>query len=330
MRTINFHHRVNFYAVTTSRDDYGATSDTYDYTTPSISTRGGLYYRGGSKNLENDEKFYGKSLELTVRYRSSIDETMRVQIDGEKYLYVITYMEVIGRKEGLRLTLEKHDDVISIPDLIPPTGLTVTADAEDYSTIALVWTNNDDGDGVLIERSVDGSVWQQIKRINKASPAVTTYDDTDLEELTRYYYRIRHFYQSQYSPFCDVEYDTTVERATEMEIQSVVFDAEEYEGGDTMTAIVTVKNLGAEGVDVLDWEIEDIGYSVVYSGSTETGVVAKGATVDIDIVVENTEATELEDQEEMVDMQITVTCTLTSTSSGVGLGRRGGDRKSVV
>ena len=251
MRAVNLYHRINFFAKVTSRDEYGATSDTYDYTSPTISTRGGIQYLGGNKALENDEKFYGKRMELTVRYRSAINETMRVQVDNETSLYAITYLEVIGRKEGLKLSLEKLDEGLSATFLDPPTGLLVVADPYEYDTILLEWVNNDDDDGILIERSLDGSVWQQIARINKADPAVTTYLDDTLEELTKYYYRIRHFMYSTYSPYAALDYDTTVGDTLYLTDGGKVIRYNIREGALCLDMAVDVD--GFAGVENEDW-----------------------------------------------------------------------------
>lgn len=106
MRSGKLLHRINFFKKTATRDDYGAAAITYP-TTPTISTRGGLTYRGGSKMLSNDERFYSKHIELVVRYRDSIEETMRVQIDGTDDRYQIDSIEPVGRKQWLRIDLEK-------------------------------------------------------------------------------------------------------------------------------------------------------------------------------------------------------------------------------
>jgi hypothetical protein len=45
---------------------------------------------------------------LTVRYRSTIVETMRVLID--EVLYRITYIEELGRDEGMKITLQKINE----------------------------------------------------------------------------------------------------------------------------------------------------------------------------------------------------------------------------
>jgi len=104
MRAGSAYHRVKFYAKVSTRGDYNESSDTWP--TVTITTRGEVRHSGGARTLSNEEKFYSKNMELTVRYRSEIEETMRVQIDDGDY-YIITYMEELGRKQDLRLTLEK-------------------------------------------------------------------------------------------------------------------------------------------------------------------------------------------------------------------------------
>jgi head-tail adaptor len=107
VRAGNLYHRVKFYAKVTTRDDYGASVDTWPAIT--IATRGEIRYIGGSKTLSSEEKFYSKSIELRVRYRDTIVETMKVKIDEGTDFYVITYIEPVGRNEDLRLTIEKEN-----------------------------------------------------------------------------------------------------------------------------------------------------------------------------------------------------------------------------
>lgn len=104
--------RINFYAKVITRGPYGESGDTWPIRT--IATRGEVRWVGGSRTLDNEEKTYTRSMELTVRYRPEIVETMRVQIDDGTETYVITYIETIGRKEALRLTLEKINN-----DMVP-------------------------------------------------------------------------------------------------------------------------------------------------------------------------------------------------------------------
>lgn len=105
MRTGNLYHRVHFYPKVTVRDSYGASSDTWSGCT--IETRGEIRYIGGNKTLNSDERFYYKSMELTIHYRDEIDETYRLKLDGKDDWYEIVYIEEIGRRQGLKLTIEK-------------------------------------------------------------------------------------------------------------------------------------------------------------------------------------------------------------------------------
>jgi head-tail adaptor len=108
MRAGSLYYKVKFYAKVKTRDSYGASVDTWPDIT--ISTRGELRNVGGNYSVSNEEKFYAKSKELTVRYRADIVETMRVQIDDTNERFSINYIETLGRNEGLRLTLEKIND----------------------------------------------------------------------------------------------------------------------------------------------------------------------------------------------------------------------------
>jgi head-tail adaptor len=105
-RAGNMWHRIKFYPKVISRDDYNASVDSWP--TATIETRGEIRYTGGSRILSNEEKFYSRTMILTIRYREGIVETMRVQIDGGNDWYLISSpIEEIGRKEGLMMTLEK-------------------------------------------------------------------------------------------------------------------------------------------------------------------------------------------------------------------------------
>jgi len=113
MRAGNLISRINFYGKVITRGDYGESIDTWP--TVTIATRGEVRWVGGSRTLENEEKTYTRSMELTVRYRSEFAETMHVQIDNGTETYIITYLEIIGHKEALRLTLEKiNSDMLPI------------------------------------------------------------------------------------------------------------------------------------------------------------------------------------------------------------------------
>ena len=68
-----------------------------------------------------------------------------------------------------------------------PSALTVTTTSE--AAISLSWDDNSDNeDGFKIERSPDGSDWDQIATVGANT---TTYEDTGLTCETTYYYRVR-------------------------------------------------------------------------------------------------------------------------------------------
>ena len=198
MKAGNLISRVKFYAKVISRDDYGSSIDTYPIAT--ITTRGEIRYSGGSKTITNDERQYTKSMILTVRYRSDIVETMRVQIDGENDLFEIDGVpEVIGRKVALRMTLIKLSDGLSEILIDPPTDFLA---ALDFDHIDLTWINNDDDNAIAIERSIDGNNFEQI---NRTIPGVESFIDNNIEDGNKYFYRIRAFKYHDYSVYTSVE-----------------------------------------------------------------------------------------------------------------------------
>jgi head-tail adaptor len=105
MRAGRLDRRVSFYAKTSTRDAFNASVDTYAL---SFTTWGEVTYGGGDSTISNDEKFFSGTILLRVRYRSTIVETMRVLIDSD--YYSINYIERLGRKEGLLLTLSKINE----------------------------------------------------------------------------------------------------------------------------------------------------------------------------------------------------------------------------
>jgi len=202
MKAGRLYRRVDFYAKVSTRDNFGASSDTWPIKT--IQTRGEIRWTGGNKELSNEEITYSKSMELIVRYRSDIVETMRVQIDDKSDLYSIEYMEMIGRYEGLKLTLEKLSDGLAKTPTEVPTNFSATKLSD--TEIDLAWTCNAAGDATSIERSTDGNTWTVIGTTAKAA---TTYNDTDLTADTQYFYRVRHFLYYNYSAYTTIDYATT-------------------------------------------------------------------------------------------------------------------------
>ena len=132
MRAGNAYHRIDFYEKVITRDSYGASADTWDLTSPLISTRGEIRYTGGGRTLESEEKVYTKNIELIVRYRPEIAETMKIQIDNTPDLWLIGYIETIGRNQDLRLTIERANDGIKI--LTDDSGFWLTNDAGAFLT----------------------------------------------------------------------------------------------------------------------------------------------------------------------------------------------------
>jgi SPP1 family predicted phage head-tail adaptor len=107
MRAGRMDTKADFYAkVKTTSSDFGGTTDTWPVIT--FSTWGEKQSIGGDLQISSEEKFYSGSLFFKVRYRAAITETMRVKIDD--LWYRITYIEELGRKEGLKLSLSKINE----------------------------------------------------------------------------------------------------------------------------------------------------------------------------------------------------------------------------
>jgi len=103
MRAGRLDRKASFYSKTSVRDDYNASTDTW--TVLAFDTWGTVQYAGGDMILSNEEKFFTGVIFYTIRYRSAVVETMRVKLDDEWYR--ITYIERLGRKEGMKITLNK-------------------------------------------------------------------------------------------------------------------------------------------------------------------------------------------------------------------------------
>jgi head-tail adaptor len=104
MRAGRLDRKADFYAKVIARTgDYYESTDTWP--TLTLTAWGEITYVGGDAIISNDEKFYSGTLFLKIRYRSAIVETMRVLIDS--VWYRITYIERLGRKAGMKITLVK-------------------------------------------------------------------------------------------------------------------------------------------------------------------------------------------------------------------------------
>jgi len=106
MRAGRLDRLASFYSKTITRGDYNESSDVW--TTLSFKRWGEVQYAGGDAILSNEEKFYSGVVFLKIHYTDDVVETMRVKI-GSIY-YTISYIEELGRREGLRLTLNKINE----------------------------------------------------------------------------------------------------------------------------------------------------------------------------------------------------------------------------
>ena len=106
MRSGRLDRKASFYSKSSTKGKYGESIDVW--TTHAFDSWGTVQYAGGDAILSNEEKFYSGVIFLTVRYRSAITETMRVQIAG--VWYRITYIEELGRKEGMKISLSKINE----------------------------------------------------------------------------------------------------------------------------------------------------------------------------------------------------------------------------
>jgi head-tail adaptor len=97
---------AGFYAKVKTPTLYGGTTDTWP--TLTLNAWGEVQFAGGDAILSNDEKFYSGVVFLKIRYRTDIVETMRVSMDSK--WYSISYIEELGRREGLRLTLNRINE----------------------------------------------------------------------------------------------------------------------------------------------------------------------------------------------------------------------------
>lgn len=96
---------IELYTLTTVKDAYGAPTETW---TKTLTMRAGMKPTGGSKVIENNEKFNSRLRQWSVYYRSSIVEKMRVKFAGEWYR--ILSIDPVGFKEGLIINTELIND----------------------------------------------------------------------------------------------------------------------------------------------------------------------------------------------------------------------------
>lgn len=97
--------RAEFYELTTVKNDYNESVESYSL---SFKTWAEIIPVRGDIILSSDEKFWSGVMIIKVRYRESIVESMRVKV--EENTYRITYIEELGRDEGMKITLSKINE----------------------------------------------------------------------------------------------------------------------------------------------------------------------------------------------------------------------------
>ena len=110
MRSGQMDRKASFYAkVKGASADYGGTTDTWPKVTLTVNAQ--VVNKGGGYSLSSDEKFYSTTLNIRVRYRTEILETMRVKLSNfPNVTFRITNIDELGRKEGLQIALEKINE----------------------------------------------------------------------------------------------------------------------------------------------------------------------------------------------------------------------------
>jgi hypothetical protein len=133
------------------------------------------------------------------------------------------------------------------------------------ASLSLSWQDNStDESGFTIERSLDGTVFDQVGTV---TAGVTTYTDADLPDLTGYYYRVRAFRNGDYSP-----YSNTAEGQTSDSLPPVIDEAIAF-GSPTLAVVTFSEPIDAStGGNAANYEL-DAGFSVAsasVAGNTVT------------------------------------------------------------
>jgi peptidoglycan/xylan/chitin deacetylase (PgdA/CDA1 family) len=106
-------------------------------------------------------------------------------------------------------------------------ALTVVSDV----SITADWTANgvEDYDGYSIERSEDGVNYAEVDTV---AVGTETFTDTGLTPYTLYYYRVKAYKGTNYSPASNIDSDTTLEPAILSHQTAGVYDFLWYDAGD--------------------------------------------------------------------------------------------------
>jgi len=104
MRAGRLDRRVSLYKCTTEKDRFGSTKETLTkYTVLPAS----IQYVNGSELIKDGEIFNSDFITVTVRYNSQIKTSD--ELEYNEVHYNITYVEELGRREGMRVTAHKKN-----------------------------------------------------------------------------------------------------------------------------------------------------------------------------------------------------------------------------
>lgn len=143
--------------------------------------------------------------------------TNREGLDPGQTFNGIVYINSNGGNDSVQVQL-------SVPYPIPNAPSDLTAVAVSMSQINLAWQDNSDNeDGFIIERHTEGENWADI---HTTGIDVETYQDTNLESNTSYFYQVRAFNNGGESQNSN-EASATTESG---ELEILAFVADRYSG----------------------------------------------------------------------------------------------------
>lgn len=91
--------RITLLKPTTAQDSYGAMTEAF---ASDGTVWANVKQVDGGESFQDDQHTAKKTLVFTIRYRSGITPSWRVQFDGE--IYDLDDVAEVGRREGLALT----------------------------------------------------------------------------------------------------------------------------------------------------------------------------------------------------------------------------------
>jgi len=104
MRAGRLDRRVSLYKSTTEKDKFGSRKETL---TEYAVLPANIQYVKGSELIKDGEIFNSDFITVTLRYNSQVKTSDELEYNEVRYN--ITYIEELGRREGLRLTAHKKN-----------------------------------------------------------------------------------------------------------------------------------------------------------------------------------------------------------------------------